>query len=61
MRLRDARHPVELLYYRGSLGTEQKRDALLWSARASRRATELERAERLARELVNRKFTVVSG
>ena len=59
-KLRDARHPVELLYYRGVWEiTETPCIAVV----GSREPTEdgIRRASRLARELVDRGFTVVSG
>jgi DNA processing protein len=59
-KLRDARHPVELLYYRGAWEiTETRCMAVVGSREASPDA--IRRAERLARELVDRGFTVVSG
>jgi DNA processing protein len=59
-RLRDARHPVELLYYQGSWELTETRCVAVVG---TRKPTDdgLERAERLARELVKRGFTVVSG
>jgi DNA processing protein len=60
MKLRDAKHPVELLYYQGAWElTETRCIAVV----GSRQATEdgLKRAHRIARELVSRDFTVVSG
>lgn len=60
MKLRDARHPVELLYYRGAWEiTETRCVAVVGSREASEDG--VRRAERLARELVDRDFTVVSG
>lgn len=59
-KLRDARHPVELLYYRGAWEiTETRCVAVVGSREASPEG--IRRAERLARELVDRDFTVVSG
>lgn len=59
-KLRDARHPVELLYYRGAWEiTETRCVAVVGSREAS--PDGIRRAERLARELVGRDFTVVSG
>lgn len=59
-KLRDARHPVELLYYRGAWEiTESRCVAVVGSREAS--SDGIRRAERLARELVDRDFTVVSG
>ncbi|MGO9685588.1 MAG: DNA-processing protein DprA [Beijerinckiaceae bacterium] len=59
-RLRDARHPVELLYYQGAWELTETRSVAVVG---TRKPTEegIERADRLARELVKRKFTVVSG
>ncbi|MGB8182090.1 MAG: DNA-processing protein DprA [Stellaceae bacterium] len=59
-RLRDAKYPVELLYYRGAWELTETRSLAIVGTRAP---TEdgLERAARLARELVARQFTVVSG
>lgn len=59
-RLRDAKYPVELLYYRGAWElTEAKSIAVV----GTRNPTEegIARADRLARELVSRDYTVVSG
>jgi DNA processing protein len=59
-RLRDARHPVELLYYQGAWElTETRSVAVVGTRKPSDDG--IERADRLARELVNRGFTVVSG
>jgi DNA processing protein len=59
-KLRDARHPVELLYYRGAWEiTETRCIAVVGSREASEDG--VRRAARLARELVDRGFTVVSG
>lgn len=59
-KLRDARHPVELLYYRGAWEiTETRCVAVVGSREAS--PDGIRRAERIARELVDRGFTVVSG
>src|SRR5262249_4165898 len=58
--LRDARHPVELLYYQGAWElTEARCVAVVGSREATKEGTE--RAERLARELVARGFTVGRG
>jgi len=60
LKLRDARHPVELLYYRGAWEiTETRCMAIVGSRDASEDG--LRRAARLARELVDRDFTIVSG
>ena len=59
-RLRDAKHPVELLYYQGSWElTETRCIAVVGTRKPSDDG--VERAARLARELVKRGFTVVSG
>ena len=59
-RLRDARYPVELLYYRGAWELAEKRSVAVVG---SRKASELglKRAAQIARDLVQRNFTVVSG
>lgn len=59
-KLRDARHPVEMLYYQGSWELSEPRGiAVVGSRKASEDG--VKRARRLARELVERNFTVVSG
>ena len=59
-RLRDARYPVELLYYRGVWElTELRALAVVGTRHASPEG--IERTRRVARELVDRKYTVVSG
>jgi DNA processing protein len=59
-RLRDARYPVEMLYYQGAWElTETRSVAVVGSRKASEDG--IKRARRLARELVERDFTVVSG
>jgi DNA processing protein len=59
-KLRDARHPIELLYYRGTWELVETRCiAVVGSRKPSKDGTA--RASRLARELVARDFTVVSG
>ena len=59
-KLRDAKHPVELLYYRGAWELSETR---CMAVVGSREPSEdgIKRAARLARELVERDFTVVSG
>jgi DNA processing protein len=59
-KLRDARHPIELLYYRGTWELVETRCIAVVG---SRQATKdgISRATRLARELVERDVTVVSG
>lgn len=59
-KLRDARHPVEVLYYRGGWElTETPSIAIVGSRKASPEGRQ--RAGKLAREFVRRGFTVVSG
>lgn len=59
-KLRDARHPVELLYYQGEWElTETRSVAVVGSREAS--SDGVRRASRIARELVDRGFSVVSG
>lgn len=59
-KLRDARHPVELLYYQGTWELSEMRGlAVVGSRKPSEEGAR--RAERLAKELVKRKFAVVSG
>lgn len=60
VKLRDADHPIELLYYQGDWGlTECPGIAIVGSRQASEDGKF--RAEKLARELVNNEFVVVSG
>ncbi|MGE0093768.1 MAG: DNA-processing protein DprA [Alphaproteobacteria bacterium] len=59
-RLRDAKYPVELLYYQGAWElTELRSLAIVGTRNASTEG--IARTQRLARELVERNFTVVSG
>jgi DNA processing protein len=59
-RLRDAKHPIELLYYQGAWElTETRCVAVVGTREPSEDGKE--RARRIARELVENKFTVVSG
>ncbi|MDP8250692.1 DNA-protecting protein DprA [Pseudochrobactrum saccharolyticum] len=59
-KLRDARHPVELLYFQGAWElTETSSLAIVGSRKPSDNGKA--RAARLARELVNGGFTIVSG
>jgi DNA processing protein len=59
-KLRDARHPVEMLYFQGIWElTETKCIAVVGSRQAS--AEGQKRAARIARELAGRGYTVVSG
>ena len=60
LKLRDAKHPVELLYYRGAWElSELPSVAVVGSRKAS--VDGQARARRLAKELVGRGYTVVSG
>jgi DNA processing protein len=59
-KLRDAQHPVELLYYRGAWElTETPCLAIVGSRKPTTEG--IARAQRLARELVEHDYTVVSG
>lgn len=59
-KLRDAKYPVELLYYQGSWEyTETRGIAIVGSREASPEG--VQRAAQIARDLVKRDFTVVSG
>lgn len=59
-KLRDAKHPVELLYFQGVWElTESRCIAVVGSRRPSKEG--LKRAAKLSRELVKRGYTVVSG
>jgi len=59
-KLRDAKYPVELLYYQGGWElTEPRAVAVVGSRKAS--AEGLKRAQQVARALVQRGFTVVAG
>lgn len=59
-KLRDARHPVEMLYYQGTWELVEARSiAIVGSRKASEDG--LARANRLAAEAVENDFTVVSG
>ena len=59
-KLRDAKHPVELLYYRGAWElTETRCVAVVGSRKPS--AEGVRRAQQISRDLVKRGFTVVSG
>jgi DNA processing protein len=59
-KLRDARHPVEMLYYQGAWElTETRCVAVVGSRKASEDG--VRRAQQIARALVKRDFTVVSG
>lgn len=59
-KLRDARHPVEMLYYQGAWElSELPAIAIVGSRKASEDG--VKRAAKLARGLVERKYAVVSG
>jgi DNA processing protein len=59
-KLRDARYPVELLYYQGAWElTEPRAVAVVGSRKAT--TAGLKRARQIARALVQRGFTVVAG
>lgn len=59
-KLRDAKHPVELLYYQGAWElTETRSIAVVGSRKASMEGQQ--RAAQIAKGLVERDFTVVSG
>lgn len=59
-KLKDARHPVEVLYYRGALDLLSSKSVAIVGAR---KASEdgLRRARKLARLLVENDFTIMSG
>jgi DNA processing protein len=59
-RLKDAKHPVEVLYYRGALDLlSSKSIAVVGARKASEEG--IRRARKLARLLVEHDFTVMSG
>ena len=59
-RLRDAKHPIELFYYRGDIGLlESKCISVVGARKCSPEG--LKRAAKLARGLAERGYTVVSG
>lgn len=59
-KLRDARHPVEMLYYQGAWELSETRSiAVVGSRKASEEGKQ--RAAQIAKGLVERDFTVVSG
>ncbi|MBI1416852.1 MAG: DNA-processing protein DprA [Limimaricola sp.] len=59
-KLRDAKHPVELLYYQGTWELSEMRGiAVVGSRKPSQEG--VRRAARIAKELVARNFAVVSG
>lgn len=59
-KLRDARNPVEMLYYQGSWELSEMRGLCIVGSRKASDDGQL-RAARLAKELVKRDFAVVSG
>jgi DNA processing protein len=59
-KLRDARHPIELLYYQGEWEISETRCVAVVGSREPS-DDGYKRAARIARELVERDFTVVSG
>ncbi|MCR9088684.1 MAG: DNA-protecting protein DprA [Rhodobacteraceae bacterium] len=59
-KLRDAKHPIELLYYQGTWELSEMRGlAVVGSRKPSKNG--VDRAARIAKELVARGFAVVSG
>lgn len=60
VKLRDAQHPVELLYYQGSWELTETRSIAIVGSRKPSEAG-LERTRRIAKESVESRFTVVSG
>ncbi|WP_256203268.1 DNA-processing protein DprA [Sphingopyxis sp. YR583] len=60
IRLRDARHPVELLYYQGAWELAETRAAAVVGTRDPSPES-IKRAQRVARELAERGITVISG
>lgn len=59
-RLRDAKHPVEVLYYRGNLDLLSSRSVAVVGAREASQAG-IARAKKIAKLLVTNGFTVMSG
>lgn len=59
-RLRDARYPVEMFYYKGDLTITERRCVSIVGAREAS-PDGIKRAKRLSRELVQRGFAIVSG
>lgn len=59
-KLRDAKYPVELLYYRGAWELTETKCIAVVGAREPT-ADGIARAERIVRELVARDYTIVSG
>lgn len=60
LKLRDAEHPIELLYYQGNWEISELRGIAIVGSRQASDSGKF-RAEKLARELVNNEFVVVSG
>lgn len=58
--LRDAKHPIELFYYRGNLDLLTNKSVSIVGARAATKFG-LKRAQQLAKGLVEEGFTIVSG
>ncbi|RTL50053.1 MAG: DNA-processing protein DprA [Bradyrhizobiaceae bacterium] len=59
-KLRDARYPVELFYFQGAWELAETRSVAIVGAREASEIG-IQRAAKIATELVDRKFTVVSG
>jgi DNA processing protein len=59
-RLREAKYPVELFYYKGDLGLIDSRCISVVGARKSSQEG-IKRTQQLVRALVEEKFTIVSG
>lgn len=59
-KLRDAKNPIEMLYYQGAWELSEMRGLAIVGSRGASDDGKA-RAARLARELVNRNFAVVSG
>jgi DNA processing protein len=59
-KLRDAAHPIELLYYQGWWDLVESRSVAVVGTREPTKEG-IARATRLAKELVNDNFTIVSG
>lgn len=59
-KLRDAKNPVEMLYYQGAWELSEMRGLCIVGSRGASKEGQ-QRAARLARELVKRNFAVLSG
>jgi len=59
-KLRDAKHPVEMLYFQGTWECAETRSVAIVGSRTAS-DDGVRRAGKIARELVSRDFTVVSG